>query len=277
MALRDDEVFRVSDRELEACIRMSNPLNDALFKYLFASKENKENLLRLLNDTLGPERCIVDVEYLDRESDARRFEGRSSFVDVLARSEDGRVFHVEVQLLDEGYFFERVAYYAACSLADQLSKGDGYECLRPVVFVSLLRYELFPGRPETWRSVHRVLDVEDHRCYNDLLEFQFFELPKLERLFGAGFLGGEKETGLERLLRYLGRIGGDEEMERLAEQDPGIERLRKGERSFFRTPGNLASYRMHERAETDYRNALRYREAKARMEGEARGEARGEA
>lgn len=104
MALRDDEVFRVSDRELEACIRMSNPLNDALFKYLFASKENKENLLRLLNDTLGPERCIVDVEYLDRESDARRFEGRSSFVDVLARSEDGRVFHVEVQLLDEGFF-----------------------------------------------------------------------------------------------------------------------------------------------------------------------------
>lgn len=64
-------------------------------------------------------------------------------------------------------------------------------------------------------------------------------------------------------------------MERLAEQDPGIERLRKGERSFFRTPGNLASYRMHERAETDYRNALRYREAKARMEGEARGEAKG--
>ena len=84
MALREDEALCVSDRELEACIRAANPLNDALFKYLFASKENKENLLRLLNDTLGPERCIVDVEYLDRESDARRFEGRSSFVDVLA-------------------------------------------------------------------------------------------------------------------------------------------------------------------------------------------------
>lgn len=66
-------------------------------------------------------------------------------------------------------------------------------------------------------------------------------------------------------------------MERLAEQDPGIEQLRRGEQSFFRIPGNLALYRMRERAETDYRNAFKYAEAKGRSEGEARGEARGRA
>ena len=92
-------------------VRRANPLNDVLFKYLFASKINKENLLRLLNDTLGPERRIVDVEQLDRESDPRRYGGRASFLDVLAHSENSRIFHVEVQLLDEGNFFERVTYY----------------------------------------------------------------------------------------------------------------------------------------------------------------------
>ena len=60
-------------------------------------------------------------------------------------------------------------------------------------------------------------------------------------------------------------------MERLVEQDPWIGQLRKGEQSFFRTPGNLASYRMLERAETDYRNA--FKNAKARVE--AKGEAPG--
>ena len=139
----------MAEDEVEAQVREANPLNDVLFKYLFASKENKDNLLRLLNDTLGPERYIVDVESLDRESDPRRFEGRASSLDVLARSEDGRVFHVEVQLLDEGNFFERVTYYAACSLSDQLSKGEGYDCLRPVVFVSILRFELFPDKLES--------------------------------------------------------------------------------------------------------------------------------
>ena len=170
---------------VEEQVRRANPLNDVLFKYLFASKVNKENLLRLLNDTLGPERRIVDVEQLDRESDPRRYGGRASFLDVLARSGDGRIFHVEVQLLDEGNFFERVMYYAACSLVDQLSKGDDYDQLRPVVFVSILRYILFPDRPDTWRSVHQILDLEDHRCYNDLFEFQFFELPKLKCLLAS--------------------------------------------------------------------------------------------
>ena len=257
--------------ELEAQVRGVNPLNDVLFKYLFVSKTNKKHLLRLLNDVLGPERRIVDVEYLDRENDPRRFGGRTSFLDVLARSEDGRIFHVEVQLLGEGYFFERVTYYSACSLVDQLSKGDDYDQLRPVVFVSILRFELFPDRPETWRSIHRILDVENLHCYSKLLEFQFFELTKLKRLFEAGRLERAEETGLERLLRYLGRIGGNAEMKRLVEQDPGIRELRKDEQSFFRTPGNLASYRMRERAETDFRNAFKNAKVRAEAQGMAQG------
>ena len=99
---REQEDFPVSDREVEACMRRANSLNDVLFKYLFASKGREENLLRLLNDTLGSRRGIVSLEYLDREKDPRRHEGRGSFVDVLARSCDGRICHVEVQLNREG-------------------------------------------------------------------------------------------------------------------------------------------------------------------------------
>ena len=44
---------------LERCVRAANPLNDALFKYLFARPGNEANLLRLLNDLLGPDRGIV--------------------------------------------------------------------------------------------------------------------------------------------------------------------------------------------------------------------------
>ena len=59
------------------------------------------------------------------------------------------------------------------------------------------------------------------------------------------------------------------EMERLVEQDAGIGQLRMGEQSFFRMPGNLASYRMRERAETDYRNAFKYATAKGMAQGRA--------
>ena len=96
--LKREESLDEADRDFEACVLKANPLNDVLFKYLFVSKENKENLLRLLNDVLGPERRIVDVEYLDRENDPQRYLGRVSFLDVLARSKDGRIFHVHLHL-----------------------------------------------------------------------------------------------------------------------------------------------------------------------------------
>ena len=66
-------------------------------------------------------------------------------------------------------------------------------------------------------------------------------------------------------------------MERLVEQDAGIGQLRRGEQSFFRMPGNLASYRMRERAETDYRNAFKYATAKGMAQVRAEGEAKGRA
>ena len=44
-------------------------LNDRLFKYIFASRQHKANLIRFLNDVLDdPERVIADIEYIDRES-----------------------------------------------------------------------------------------------------------------------------------------------------------------------------------------------------------------
>ena len=188
--------------------------------------------------------------------------------DVLAKTDDGRICHVEVQLSDEGNFVERVVYYAACSLEDQLSTSQDYSELRPVIFVSLLRFNLFKDKPESWHSTQRLLDVENHKCYSDCLEFHFLELPKLARMRRK-----LEETSLIRLLCYLGRIGGVMEMERLAEKDPGIARLRKDERAFFRTPGNLALYMKRERAETDYQNALKKREAKGEAKGRAEGKA----
>ena len=87
-AIKKPKRLLLTEEELEAQVRRANPLNDVLFKYLFASEENKENLMRLLNDVLGPERRVVEVEYLDRGNDPCRDEGRASFLDVLARSED---------------------------------------------------------------------------------------------------------------------------------------------------------------------------------------------
>ena len=100
------------------------------------------------------------------------------------------------------------------------------------------------------------------------MEFHFIEMPKLKRLAAAGRV---EDVGLSRVMKYLGRIGGNAEMERLVECDRGIERLDDGVRTFFRKRGNLALYRLRERAETDYRSNLRFAVQEAMTEGESRG------
>ena len=76
-----------------------------------------------------------------------------------------------------------------------------------------------------------------------------------------------------RMLRYLGRIGGKKEMERLVEQDSGVARVHDGVRSFYRSSGNLALYMLKARAETDHRNEIKYAEERAWARGEAKNRA----
>ena len=115
-------------------------LSDRFFKYLFAREEHKDLLIAFLNEVLldlnpaGSARRIEDVTYRDRESSPQHREAKLPRFDVVARAEDGRVFHIEVQVAKDPYFLERSLYYAAMTYSLQLRKGEGYHTLSPVIF-----------------------------------------------------------------------------------------------------------------------------------------------
>ena len=156
-------------------------LSDRFFKYLFAREEYKDLLIALLNevlmdlDTDGSTRRIEDVVYGNRESSPLYREAKLPRFDVVARAEDGRVFHIEVQAAKDPYFLERSLYYAAMSYSMQLKKGGEYHALSPVIFVGLLDFEVFPSvaGDEDYHSLHRILDVRDHRWAMKGMEFHF--------------------------------------------------------------------------------------------------------
>ena len=178
-------------------------LSDRFFKYLFATEEHKDLLIAFLNEVLldldpdGSARRIEDVAYGDRESSPLYRDAKLPRFDVLATAEDGRIFHIEVQVAKDRHFLERSLYYAAMTYFLQLGKGDEYSDLAPVIFVELLDFEVFPsvvkdgGRD--YHSLHRILDVRNHRWEMKGMEFHFLELPKLRR-HNAG-----PRTGLDRL------------------------------------------------------------------------------
>ena len=258
-------------------------LSDRFFKYLFAREEHKDLLIAFLNEVLldlnpdGSARRIEDVTYRDRESSPLHREAKLPRFDVVARAEDGRVFQIEVQVAKDPYFLERSLYYAAMSYSMQLKKGGEYHTLSPVIFVGLLDFEVFPSvaGDEDYHSLHRILDVRDHRWAMKWMEFHFLELPKLRRRRVG------PRTGLERLLSYLGNVGGEPAMQELAQADSRVERMMQLESLFTRDPDLLRDYFIDLRDRLDYENSFKWARAdgleQGRAEGEARGEARGRA
>ena len=266
-------------------------LSDRFFKYLFAREEHKDLLIALLNEVLldldpdGSARRVEDVTHGDRESSPLHRDVKLPRFDVIARVEDGRVFHIEVQVAKDPYFLERSLYYAAMTYSLQLRKGGEYYALMPVIFVGLLDFEVFSSTTgdEDYHSLHRILDVRDHRWEMKGMEFHFLELPKLRRR-SVG-----PRTGLDRLLSYLGNVGGERAMQELAQVDSRVERMMQLESLFTRDPDLLRDYLIDLRDRMDYENSFKWArtdglteglakgEAKGRVEGEAKGRAEGRA
>lgn len=114
-------------------------LSDRFFKYLFATEEHKDLLIAFLNEVLldldpdGSARRIEDVAYGDRESSPLYRDAKLPRFDVIATAEDGRIFHIEVQVAKDRHFLERSLYYSAMTYFLQLGEGDEYGDLAPVI------------------------------------------------------------------------------------------------------------------------------------------------
>ena len=253
-----------------------NRLNDRLFKYIFASRQHKTNLIRFLNDVLdNPERIVADIEYLNREQDPPILQGKGTRFDVRAKTSDGRVFQVEVQVRDEDDFLKRCLFYTCANYTSQIVAGEPYGQLGEVVFIAVLDFNTFPDKPDAFHSIQRMLDVENHKCYCSGIEMHFLELPKMRKL-GRG-KSPDRMTGLERMLMYMGTMGETETLNEIAAYDPDIRRILNMEEAFVKTPELWVNYLIREREQSDWDNYVRNREARGVAQGMAQGMAQGKA
>jgi predicted transposase/invertase (TIGR01784 family) len=288
----DDELGRDLDKDLKEVKRTLNRLNDRLFKYIFASRQHKENLIRFLNDVLNdPDRVVVDIGYIDREIDPLFLKGKGARFDVRAKTDAGRIFHVEVQIGEEKDFLDRCLFYTCMDYTSQLTIGEPYGVLGEVVFIAVTNFDIFPDKPDTFHSVQKLLDVENHKCYCGGIELHFLEIPKLRKQ--AKGKAPDKLTGLERMMAYMGTVGESSTLIEIAKYDSDIEKILYLEEMFLRTPETWVSYMLKEREETDWDNYVKSRvsdavtegftegftegEAKGKAEGFTKGEAKGEA
>ena len=117
-----------------------DPKIDCVFKALLGADENRNLLVHFLNAVLLKElkAPVVDVDIINPYSEREFLLDKLSIVDVKARDKEGRLFQVEIQLVQYGHLPSRMIYSWADIYSQQLQKGDGYELLKPTYSIWLL-------------------------------------------------------------------------------------------------------------------------------------------
>jgi predicted transposase/invertase (TIGR01784 family) len=162
-----------------------NPKVDYVIKRLFGHPTNRALSIHLVNAVLqarpaeNPQR-VVDLELLNPFNDKDRLDDKLSILDIKARDQSGRQFNIEMQLLADRYFRQRVLYYWARLHQNQLLEGEDYHKLRPTLSICFVNTTLFP-KPSAYHLVFELRERQQRLLFTDDLVMHILELPKFTK------------------------------------------------------------------------------------------------
>ena len=201
--------------------KILNPINDFVFQKIFGTLENKDLLIALLNAILQlpPDKLIEDLTVINSAHlDKDNFEDKTGILDVRAKTANGTIVNVEVQLKNQYNMERRTLFYWSRLFAEQLKKGHDYAELKKTITINILDFSYLPTND--YHNVYHLKEDKNGHLLTDILEIHFIELPK--------FLKETKniEDILHRWLLFLGNPN-EGVLEMLEEKDSVIGKATK--------------------------------------------------
>ncbi len=123
-----------------------DPTVDFACKMVLGNPAHSGLTVHFLNSVLQWPSPIVHVEHLNPIVWSEFETDKLAVLDILAMDERGCRFNIEVQRRAEKSLRERLTYYAATQLVDQIGKGHPYSQLLPSVGICIFKGSLFPDR-----------------------------------------------------------------------------------------------------------------------------------
>jgi predicted transposase/invertase (TIGR01784 family) len=123
---------------------------------------------------------VVARGLLNPFNDKDRLDDNLSILDVKARDQSGRQFNVEMQLLANRYFRQRVPYYWARLHQSQLQEGQDYQALRPTISICFVNTLLYPQVP-AYHLLFELRERDHGLLFTDDLGVHIVESPKFTK------------------------------------------------------------------------------------------------
>ena len=175
-----------------------DPKIDIAFKKLFGSEENKDLLISLINSVLPETEQIKSIILENPYNLASYISDKMSILDIKATDENGKVYDIEMQMGQQGYFGQRALYYWGKSYTNQLEKSGKYSTLKKTIIISIFDFEYFNDSDRYHRAM-LIKDRDSNEIYSqiDFLEMHFVELPKFHKDISS------LQTALDRWITFL--------------------------------------------------------------------------
>ena len=155
-----------------------SPLYDFVFTEIFGTQKNIDITMAFLKTFLDiPE---DDYERLTVVNPALRriFRNeKSGVVDLKLTTKSGRIIHVELQVENRSNLKNRIIYYAARLIGDQLKWGEDYNKLHQVISIIICNHILLEEEKSYINEFQ--LRNKNNNSFTKLLKIVILELPKV--------------------------------------------------------------------------------------------------
>lgn len=128
-------------------MELLDPRVDFVFKRIFGSESNKDVLLAFLNRifTQVGEPLLTEIILTNPYTDKDDPLDKQSIFDVYAKTAEGKLIDIEMQLFNRYDIEKRTLFYWSKRYASQLQKGEKYQELKKCVTINILNYSFLPN------------------------------------------------------------------------------------------------------------------------------------
>jgi predicted transposase/invertase (TIGR01784 family) len=237
---------------------------------------DEEQLLSFLNAVLKPSGVdkLVSVEILEGKTLPPEVIGdKKSILDLRARTNDGSLVNVEVQLRNLRNMDKRSLFYASREFGSGIDAGQDYIELPRVIAINIVDFEFIPE--ETISDFHTCFHLwEDrHKDYmlTNALEIHFIDIPKFRRLPVKNIV----EDRLLQWITFFDKETTQETLEEVLRMDAAIQKAHEKMTLISGDKEAMRYYHMREKALFDFTSGMNSARREGREEGLAEGKKEG--
>jgi len=242
--------------------------NDVIFRLFFADERNVDFLKSFLKSVLKlPDEDYNEITIIDPHLLPEYTGDKLSVIDVKLRTKSGKIVHIEIQLKVTPEMKNRIIFYDAKLITEQLGKSERYETIQQVISIIITEEKLIK---ESAGYHHRFTfyDSSSKIEFSDIIEIYTLELGKLPDLAdGTQLYDWAKLIAAET----------EEELNMIAERNPEV---KPATVKILELSGDELVRDRYERqlkAERDLNMWKRFMESEGWAKGEAEGRTKGEA